>query len=121
MRLREALASWQAVGLRASQPPLLGLLAEAEQLAGEPEEALLRRLEDALGEVDWTGESYVLAELHRLRKEESARACRRGRPRPRPPSPPRSTWPVASAPSCWRTGPPPAWPSSGPRQLRSQR
>ena len=68
MRLREALASWQAVGLRASQPLLLGLLAEAEQLAGEPEQAL-RRLEDAVGEVDRSGERYVLAELHRLRGE----------------------------------------------------
>jgi DNA-binding SARP family transcriptional activator len=67
-RLREALASWEAVGLRASRPLLLGLLAEAEQLAGRPEEAL-RRLKDALGEVDRSGESYLLAELHRLRGE----------------------------------------------------
>ena len=67
-RLREALVSWEAVGLRASQPLLLGLLAEAEQLAGRPEEAL-RRLEDALGEVDRSGERYFLAELHRLRGE----------------------------------------------------
>lgn len=67
-RLREALVSWESVGLRASQPLLLGLLAEAEQLAGRPEEAL-RRLEDALGEVDRSGERYFLAELHRLRGE----------------------------------------------------
>ena len=67
-RLREALATWQAVGLRASQPLLLGLLAEAEQLAGEPEQAL-RRLEDAVAEVDRSGERYVLAELYRLRGE----------------------------------------------------
>jgi tetratricopeptide (TPR) repeat protein len=67
-RLREALTSWEAVGLRASRPLLLGLLAEAEQLAGRPEEAL-RRLKDALGEVDRSGESYLLAELHRLRGE----------------------------------------------------
>jgi hypothetical protein len=67
-RLREALASWEAVGLRATRPLLLGLLAEAEQLAGRPEEAL-RRLGDALGEVDRSGERYVVAELHRLRGE----------------------------------------------------
>jgi DNA-binding SARP family transcriptional activator/RecA/RadA recombinase len=67
-RLREALAGWEAVGLRATQPLLLGLLAEAEQLAGRPEEAL-RRLEVALGEIDRSGEGYILAELHRLRGE----------------------------------------------------
>jgi tetratricopeptide (TPR) repeat protein len=105
-RLREALASWEAVGLRASQPMLLGLLAEAEQLAGRPEEAL-RLLDDALALVDRSGERYCEAELHRLKGESllalsppraaegeaafrtspargRAAAWRRGRRRPRP-------------------------------------
>jgi hypothetical protein len=36
--------------------------------AGRPEEAL-RRLEVALGEIDRSGEGYIVAELHRLRGE----------------------------------------------------
>jgi predicted ATPase len=47
---------------------LLGLLAEAEQLAGRPEEAL-RLLDEALAQVDLSGERYCEAELHRLRGE----------------------------------------------------
>ena len=119
-RLREALATWEAVGLRASQPLLLGLLAEAEQLAGG------RSRRCAGWRTPWPRSTgAVNATSWPSCIGSGARACsrshRRGWTRPRPPSPPRSTWPDASAPSCWRTGPPPAWPSSGPRgRLRAR-
>ena len=64
--LREALAGWEAVGLRTLRAQMLGLLAEAEQLASRPDEAL-RLLDDALTLVDRGGERYCEAELHRLR------------------------------------------------------
>jgi len=66
--LREGLAGWEAVGLQASRTLLLGLLAEAEQLAGRPEEAL-RLLDDALAQINRSGERYCEAELHRLKGE----------------------------------------------------
>jgi DNA-binding SARP family transcriptional activator len=66
--LRQALARWDAVVGRAYRGPLLGLLAEAEQLAGRPEEAL-RLLDDALTQLDRSGERHYEAELHRLRGE----------------------------------------------------
>jgi predicted ATPase len=44
------------------------LLAEAEQLAGRPDEAL-RLLDDALAQANRSGERYFEAELHRLRGE----------------------------------------------------
>jgi predicted ATPase len=66
--LRHALVRWEATGSQAARPQMLGLLAEAEQEAGRPEEAL-RLLDDALDQVDRTGERYGEAELHRLRGE----------------------------------------------------
>jgi predicted ATPase len=66
--LRQALARWAATGSQAARPQMLGLLAEAEQLAGRPEEAL-RLLDDALNQANRTGERYCEAELHRLRGE----------------------------------------------------
>jgi tetratricopeptide (TPR) repeat protein len=66
--LRHALARWRATGSQASAPLLLGLLAEAEQLAGRPEEAL-RLLDEALAQAGRSGERYFDAELHRLRGE----------------------------------------------------
>jgi predicted ATPase len=67
-RLRQALARFDATGARAIRPLLLGLLAEAEQLAGRPAEAL-RLLEEALAQVDRSGERSWEAELHRLKGE----------------------------------------------------
>ena len=66
--LRQALARWAAIGSQASAPLLLGLLAEAEQLAGRPEEAL-RLLDDALAQANRSGERYFEAEFHRLKGE----------------------------------------------------
>jgi predicted ATPase len=66
--LRHALARWAATGSQAAAPLLLGLLAEAEQLAGRPEEAL-RLLVDALAQIDRSGERYFEAEFHRLKGE----------------------------------------------------
>jgi DNA-binding SARP family transcriptional activator/predicted ATPase len=66
--LRDALARWAATGSHASAPLLLGLLAEAEQLAGRPEEAL-HVLDDALAQIDRSGERYFEAEFHRLKGE----------------------------------------------------
>ena len=67
-QLRQALARWAATGSQAARPQLLGLLAEAEQLAGRPDEAL-RLLDDALAQVNRTGERFFEAELHRLKGE----------------------------------------------------
>jgi tetratricopeptide (TPR) repeat protein len=67
-RLRHALARWAATGSQAATPLLLGLLAEAEQLAGRPEEAL-RLLDDALAQANRSRERYFNAEFHRLRGE----------------------------------------------------
>jgi DNA-binding SARP family transcriptional activator len=66
--LHQALARWAETGSQATRPLLLGLLAEAEQLAGRPGEAL-RLLDDALAEIDRSGERYFEAELHRLKGE----------------------------------------------------
>jgi DNA-binding SARP family transcriptional activator/RecA/RadA recombinase len=66
--LRQALARWAATGSQAARPQLLGLLAEAEQLAGRPDEAL-RLLDEALTQVNRTGERFFEAELHRLKGE----------------------------------------------------
>ena len=69
--LRQALARWTATGSRVTTPLFLGLLAEAEQLAGRPAEAL-RILDDALAQTNRSGERYFDAELHRLRGESLA-------------------------------------------------
>jgi len=66
--LRPAVARWAEAGSQASRPLLLGLLAEAEQLAGRPGEAL-RLLDDALAQVNRSGERVFEAELHRLKGE----------------------------------------------------
>ena len=66
--LRRGLAHWDAAGVLVTRPLLLGLLAEVEQLAGRPGEAL-RLLDDALALVDRGGERYFEAELHRLKGE----------------------------------------------------
>jgi DNA-binding SARP family transcriptional activator len=66
--LRRALARSEVAGARATRPLLLGLLAEAEQLAGRPGEAL-GLLDDALAQINQSGERSWEAELHRLRGE----------------------------------------------------
>ena len=66
--LRRGLANWDAAGVLVTRPLLLGLLAEVEQLAGRPREAL-RLLDDALAQATRSGERYFEAELHRLKGE----------------------------------------------------
>ena len=65
-RLRQSLEEIQAGGAQHLVPWGLGLLAEAELLAGRPPEAL-RLLDDALARVARSGERMYEAELHRLR------------------------------------------------------
>ncbi len=66
--LRQGLDQLASAGVQVMRPLLLGLLAEAEQLAGRPDEAL-RLLDDALAQVNQSGERYCEAELHRLKGE----------------------------------------------------
>jgi DNA-binding SARP family transcriptional activator len=66
--LRQALARLEATGAQATRPLLLGLLAEAERLAGRPDQAL-RLLDNALAQINESGERSWEAELHRLRGE----------------------------------------------------
>jgi DNA-binding SARP family transcriptional activator len=65
-RLRQALDRWGDSGSPATRPLLMGLLAEAEHLAGRPREAL-HVLDAALAQMDRTGQRHAEAELHRLR------------------------------------------------------
>jgi tetratricopeptide (TPR) repeat protein len=65
-RLRQSLDDIQARGAQHLVPWGLGLLAEAELLAGQPDDAL-GLLDDALGRVARSGERMYEAELHRLR------------------------------------------------------
>ena len=67
-RLRRSLDDIQARGAQHLVPWGLGLLAEAELLAGRSDDAL-RLLDDALGRVARSGERMYEAELHRLRGE----------------------------------------------------
>ena len=66
--LRQGLTHWAETGTHVSRPVLLGLLAEVEELAGRPDEAL-RLLEDALAQIERSGERYFEAEVHRLKGE----------------------------------------------------
>jgi tetratricopeptide (TPR) repeat protein len=66
--LRQGLTHWAETGTHVSRPVLLGLLAEVEELAGRPGEAL-RLLEDALAQIERSGERYFEAEVHRLKGE----------------------------------------------------
>ena len=65
-RLRQSLDDIQSRGAQHLVPWGLGLLAEAETLAGRPDEAL-RLLDKALRCVARNGERMYEAELHRLR------------------------------------------------------
>ena len=66
--LRQGLTRWAETGTQVSRPVLLGLLAETEEVAGRPEEAL-RLLEDALTQIEVSDERYFEAEIHRLKGE----------------------------------------------------
>jgi tetratricopeptide (TPR) repeat protein len=66
--LRQGLGQLASAGVQVTRPLLLGLLAEVEQLAGRPSEAL-HLLDDALAHADRSGEFNFEAELHRLRGE----------------------------------------------------
>jgi DNA-binding SARP family transcriptional activator len=77
-RLRESLDDIQARGAQHLVPWGLGLLAEAELLAGRPQEAL-GLLDDALARAERSGERMYLAEIHRLRGQVLL-ACSPARP-----------------------------------------
>ncbi|MGY1617413.1 BTAD domain-containing putative transcriptional regulator [Geodermatophilus sp. SYSU D00691] len=66
--LRQGLEDIEARGAQLMIPMMLGLTAEAELLAGRPQEAL-RLVDDALARVGRTGERFTEPELHRLRAQ----------------------------------------------------
>jgi DNA-binding winged helix-turn-helix (wHTH) protein/predicted ATPase len=66
--IRRGLAAYQATGTELLRPHLLGLLAEALQIAGQGKEARLV-LDDALAMADRNSERYYQAELYRLKGE----------------------------------------------------
>jgi len=63
--LRDGLAAWRATGAQIVGPYLLGLLADAYGLAGEPATGLAL-LDEALAMADASGERWWQPELHRL-------------------------------------------------------
>jgi predicted ATPase len=64
----EGLAVRQSIGVQCYLPGILGTLAEAQTLAGHPEEGLTI-LAEALATVEETGERHWEAELYRLKGE----------------------------------------------------
>jgi predicted ATPase len=64
--VREGLAGRQSVGVRCASSDILGGLAEAQAIAGQPEEGLAT-LDEAISMVEETGERYAEADLHWLR------------------------------------------------------
>jgi predicted ATPase len=71
-RIRDGLATSEAIGARITTPLRLTLLAEALALAGKIEEGLAA-LDDALAQAAVSGEQGWSAEIHRLRGELTAR------------------------------------------------
>ena len=71
-RIRDGLATSEAIGARITTPLRLTLLAEALALAGKIEEGLAA-LDDALAQAAVSGERGWSAEIHRLRGELTAR------------------------------------------------
>ncbi len=67
-QLRDGLAAYRATGAEIERSHWNGLLAEAYELLGQPEEGL-RVLVEALAEIERNGVRYYEAELHRLRGE----------------------------------------------------
>ena len=67
-QMHQALAAWQAAGLRLGRPCWLYLLAEAYGNAGQVEEGL-RVLAEALAAVHKSGERRWEVELYRLKRE----------------------------------------------------
>ncbi|HEX8134644.1 MAG TPA: AAA family ATPase, partial [Actinomycetes bacterium] len=72
--LRQSIADLQASGAQLMMPVLLGLLAETELLAGQPE-AALDRLDDVLAGIQRSDERFYEAEYHRLRGETLRALC----------------------------------------------
>jgi predicted ATPase len=102
--LRQSLEDIQAGGAQHLVPWGLGLLAEAELLAGRPQEAL-GLLDDALARVGRSGERMYEAELHRLRGGALLAGPRRAAPKRRRPSAPPWPSPGGRVPSSWRGEP----------------
>jgi predicted ATPase len=67
-RMHEGLAARQAVDAKLHRPGLLAMLAETYGEAAQPEQGL-RLVDEALAQVDSTGECKSEAELHRLKGE----------------------------------------------------
>jgi predicted ATPase len=67
-QIRQGIAHWQASGAEVRQASFLGLLSEAYEKVGQPEEGLTV-LAEALAALDQTGERYYEAELYRLKGE----------------------------------------------------
>jgi DNA-binding winged helix-turn-helix (wHTH) protein/predicted ATPase len=66
--MQTGIAIWRELGLLYLLPPQEAALAEAEASAGEID-AGLRRLHDALTELEHTGQRFYEAEMHRIRAE----------------------------------------------------
>ncbi len=72
--LRQGLAAYRGTGTEAERPHYLALLAEAYGKAGQTEEGLTL-LDEALAEVDKSGERFYEAELYRLYGELTLQSC----------------------------------------------
>jgi predicted ATPase len=66
--LRQGLTYWETTGVQYRRPLFLAWLAEAYGKAGQVEEGL-KVVDEALAQVERTGERYYEAELHRLKGE----------------------------------------------------
>jgi len=66
--LHDAVDTWKTTGARITRPHQLGLLADAFGAVNRVEEGIAL-LDDAIGEVQSTGEEYYKAELYRLKGE----------------------------------------------------
>jgi adenylate cyclase len=66
--MRQGLKAWRDTGAEVARPWMLGLLADAHERIGQPEEGL-GVVADALATVDRTGERQYEAELYRLKGE----------------------------------------------------
>ena len=67
-QLRQGFAYWETRGIQYRRPTFLAWLAEAYGKAAQTEEGL-SVLDEALAQVERTGERYYEAELHRLKGE----------------------------------------------------
>jgi predicted ATPase/DNA-binding SARP family transcriptional activator len=67
-QMREGMAAHQSLGVRLYQTGTLGVIAEAQAIAGNPEGGLAT-LDEALALLEERGDCYWEAELHRVRAE----------------------------------------------------